>query len=158
LAFYLLTCEHLTTEGLYRLPTAYAITDLGWQSKAKRFQAAFEVLLEEEFVKYDHEFQVVLLPNALAWQAPTNPNQITAAVRKIRDDVPLETPLLKELASLAARLAPRLAQALREAFPDALQQSPTPAPSLQSQPSGGMGLSASAGGHLGDLDDEGVRF
>lgn len=81
-ALYLLTNPHRTTEGLYRLPLAYATADLRW--KAGRVERALEVLIASDFVRYDVQAQVVWIVKALAWQSPTNPNQVKGAARVLR--------------------------------------------------------------------------
>jgi hypothetical protein len=100
-ALYLLTCPHRTTEGLFRLPIEYAATDLGWP--ARRFAKALGELVADGFIEHDPDAQVVLIVNALKWQAPQNPNQATAAVRVLRT-LPA-TPLLTRLYQLAEQFS-----------------------------------------------------
>jgi hypothetical protein len=131
LAFYLLTCEHRTTEGLYRLPLAYVAEDLGWpQAKvAKRFQ----VLVAAGFVEHDPNAQVVLIVKALERQRP-NPNQAIAAIKKLR--LLPQTPLRRRFYALAEASSPALAEAMREAFGEGFGEwlgdplTPTPAPAF----------------------------
>jgi hypothetical protein len=137
-AFYLLTSSHRTTEGLFRLPLEYARTDMRWTMK--RFEGAFAKLLAAGFIEHDREAQVVLLVNALKWQAPANPNQIKAAVKAVAE-LPA-SPLLIRLLALAVTHCQPFAQALRERFPEQLGQpfaqllgqpvanTPSPSPSL----------------------------
>jgi hypothetical protein len=109
-AFYLLTCPHRTTEGLFRLPLAYAWEDMGWP--AKRFEKAFKQLIANDFVEYDYDARVCLIVNALVYQQPENPNQVTAAMKAIRE-LPA-TPLLDRLLVVAETHSQRLAKALCE--------------------------------------------
>ena len=94
LALYLLTCEHRTTEGLYRLPVEYMAADLSGADglgcdlagawSPERVRAALARLSADGFVSYDHAARVVFLPRALAYQAPENPNQRKAAIKSLR--------------------------------------------------------------------------
>ncbi len=105
LALYLLTCAHRNIAGCYRLPRAYAQEDLRWGSE--QFAAAFEPLCTEGFCEYDEDARVVLITQALAYDAPENPNQRKAAVRQLQE-LPA-TPLLGRLRALAEEYAPPLA-------------------------------------------------
>lgn len=143
-ALYLLTCPHRTTEGLFRLPLAYAVTDLGWTER--RFDKAFACLVADGFVEYDNDASVCWIVNALKWQAPGNPNQAKAAVRALQQ-LP-QTPLLNRFAAVGSTLSKHLAEGLREGFPEGFADPPTPAPPpTHSDVSGGMSRSASASVH-----------
>lgn len=126
-AFYLLTCRHRNTEGLYYLPLDYGRTDLKWP--AKRFRRAFGQLTTAGFVEYDEDAQVVLVIRALEWQAPANPNQVKAAVKAIRELPP--TPLLNRFRTIAGTLCEPLAEALTEAFGKPVSNTPSPSPAPQ---------------------------
>lgn len=142
LALYLLTCEHRTCEGLYRLPKGYIMEDLGWTSE--RLAEPFQELLAEGFIKYDGRARVVLICNALDYQAPENPNQEKAAI-KLLSDLP-ETSLFEAFLSLAERyaqpFAQRLLERLPERFPERMGQGygkpplPSPPPPAPSSPPG----------------------
>lgn len=112
-ALYLLTNEHRTSEGIYRLPLEYGATDRRWPMK--RFSRAFDVLVAENFVEYDPDAQVVLIVNALKWQQPGNPNQKKGAMRKLLA-LP-RTPLLKRFEELTLIHAPDLHQFLSKEAP-----------------------------------------
>jgi len=112
LALYLLTCEHRRAEGLFRLPKAYMLEDLGWVPE--RLAKPFAELLENGFLAYDDDAQVVLIRRALKYQAPENDSQVTAALRHL-DDLP-DTPLTSEFQRLAERFCERLAKRLPEGF------------------------------------------
>lgn len=108
LGLYAQTCEHRTTEGLYRLPLAYVAADLGWPIKT--VEQKFADLQTTGYVKYDVRAEVLLLLDALEVQAPKTPDQVTGAMRRLKT-VP-STPLLLDLHDLASRNAPALAEAL----------------------------------------------
>lgn len=138
LALYLLTCEHRATEGLYRLPKAYVMADLGWPGS--RLSVAWNELVEDGFVEYDAAAQVVLIPKALSRQQPANPNAVKAAVKAV-EGLP-QTVLLQRLYGLAERFSERFAEGLRERFPEEVLKplpqewtdppAPTPAPTPRS--------------------------
>lgn len=122
LALYLLTCEHRTTEGLFRLPKAYIAADLGWTME--RLAKPFAKLLDDGFIKYDAAVSVMLLTNALKWNPTENPNQAKAVLKSI-SELP-ETPLLSEFKQLAERFDKRLAEQLAERYGEPPTPSPTP--------------------------------
>lgn len=113
-AFYLLTCEHRTLEGLFRLPLEYAVADLRWP--AKRFKRAFHELQRAGFVAYDQEQQVCLIEKALKWQAPVNGNQATAGARAVKH-IP-DGPLRLRWLRVVERESEHLAKALRKELPE----------------------------------------
>lgn len=136
-AFYVLTCEHRTTEGLFRMPIEYAIADMRWP--ARRFKRAFHELQRCGFIAYDQDAHVLLIEKALQWQSPENPNQVKAAIKALASLPP--SPLLRRFAALAQTYSERLAVAMREEFPEvfgepfaegfdqAFAESPSPPPS-----------------------------
>lgn len=133
LALYLLTCPHRTTEGLYRLPLAYARDDLGWSPQPlgkglpERLRQALAELLASDFCSYDDTAQVVLIHKALKHQAPENHNQVTSALRMLEDLPP--TPLTSTFKRLAERFCKRLAERLPEGFAQPIAHPPSPSPS-----------------------------
>jgi hypothetical protein len=120
--FYLLTNEHRSTEGLYRLPLAYGATDMRWPMK--RFKRAFDALVTCNFVEYDGDAQVVLIVKALAWQQPANPNQRKSAAKKIKA-LP-DTPLLKRFEQLVRTHTPGFGEWLDKEFPNLFQTAGEP--------------------------------
>jgi len=122
LALYLLTCEHRTTEGLFRLPKAYIAADLGWTME--RLAKPFAKLLDDGFIKYDEAVSVMLLTNALKWNPTENPNQAKAVLKSIAE-LP-ETPLLSDFKQLAERFDKRLVEQLAERYGEPPTPSPTP--------------------------------
>ena len=126
LALYLLTCQHRTVEGLFRLPKGYIMEDLGWTEQ--RLAKPFGQLLRDGFIEYDSRARLCLIVNALEYQAPENPNQITAAL-KILDDLP-RSALFARLLQQAERLCQPLAERLREGLPERFGKPPAPALTL----------------------------
>ena len=147
LAMYLLTSPHRNTEGLYYLPLGYIETDLDWGSDrvsdtvcdrvsdrvSHRVSNALSQLEAEGFVEYDYEARVVFLVNALRYQPPVGPKQITGAVRALRD-IP-ETPLFQRLHEKAIQYAIGYAKGLaieyreRLGIPNTIALTPSPSPS-----------------------------
>lgn len=109
LGLYVQTCEHRTTEGLYRLPPAYVAADLDWPTRT--VEAKLADLECAGFIKYDTKAQVLLLRDALEVQPPATEKQITGAIARLRN-VPA-TPLLLDLCDLAEAHASGLAEAIR---------------------------------------------
>lgn len=118
LALYLLSCRHRTLEGLFKLSKAYIADDLGWT--AERLAQPFADLVADDFIRYDEQAKVVMIVKALEYQAPQNPNQVKAAIRKL-DDIP-ETPLLADLLDAAQSLAQRSGKQFHEQFAQAVWQ------------------------------------
>lgn len=116
LALYLLTCEHRTTEGIFRLPKAYICGDLGWDMG--RIEEAFSGLIKEGFIAYDDQAQVVLLKKALKWQRPETSNHMKAAVKAL-SELP-ETHLFAEFLAICKDLAPSFYEYITRAMPDAI--------------------------------------
>jgi len=126
LALYLLTCEHRTLEGLFRLPMGYIQADLGWS--AERLAEPFAQLLRDGFIEYDATVRVCLVVNALSYQSPENPNQVAAGL-KVLEELP-ETCLFARLFEQAQRCSQRFAEGLAQRFPERLGQPPAPALAL----------------------------
>ena len=114
MALYFLTCDHRSTEGLYYLPPAYIPADLGWT--AKRSERAALAVEQSGLVRYDRDNRVCLIVKALKWQAPANPNQVKAALRRL-STVP-GSPLWSVFVELADRYCEPFSERLRERFPE----------------------------------------
>lgn len=142
LALYILTCHHRTSEGLFRLPKAYAREDMEWSQE--RFEEGFRELLEVGFIDYDETARVVLIRKALKYQQPANENVAKSAVDKLKE-LP-ETRLWQEFRQLAEQYSEHLGKQLREQFgePQALALPPAHAPAQES-PDGDA--AASVNGH-----------
>lgn len=130
LALYILTCPHRTTEGLFRLPKAYAMDDLRWSSQ--RFAKPFQQLLTDGFIKYDEDASICWIVNALKWQSPENPNQARAAAKALVS-LP-KTPLLREFLTVAQTLCERLMKELPEGLAEGIGKPPSPSPSPSPTP------------------------
>jgi len=137
LAFYLLTCEHRTVEGLFRLPAAYIAEDTGWS--LDRIEAAFRTLERDGFVERDSASKMVLVVNALRFQKPANANGVHAAISKLRD-LP-STPLLGRLLAIATVECEPLATAILNAFPHVENNGCPPVEAIRA----GAGVGAGAG-------------
>lgn len=139
LALYILTCPHRTTEGLFRLPKQYICADLGWDMEA--LAKPFARLIQDGFIEYDEENQVMFICKALKYQRPDNPNQQQAAINKLSQLPP--TPLWPKFLAAAQAYAEPFAQALHKAFPQAMAKdighsltlAPTPTPAPAPAPS-----------------------
>lgn len=108
-ALYLLTGQHRTFEGIYKLPLMYAAGDLGWN--LARVKKCMRGLEGHGFVKYDDAAQVVWIIKALKAQSP-NENQCRAAVRKIAD---LPRPkFYDDFLTVSRNLCPKLGEAFDE--------------------------------------------
>ncbi len=122
LGLYLLTCEHRTVEGLFRLPKAYICGDLQWLPE--RLPKPFGQLLADGFVMYDETTSVMFLPNALQYQKPANPNMVKAAVKAVAA-LP-RSALDQHFYATAERLCKPLAERLPERFSEPPSLAPTP--------------------------------
>jgi hypothetical protein len=97
LALYLLTNPHRNLEGLYVLPIDYVVADLRWPRR--RVLKAMAVLTRDGFLLADEATDVLLLRNALRYQAPANDSVREGALSRLRD-LP-KTPLFFEFVKLA---------------------------------------------------------
>ncbi|MDA0184119.1 hypothetical protein OJ997_27670 [Solirubrobacter phytolaccae] len=131
-AFYLMTCTHRTSEGLFFLPGAYASADLGWTPE--RFGEALSELLRHGFVEYDRTADVCLLVDALVWQAPAHGNAVKAAVKALRElpQTPLLGRLYRRCVEIGGDGCERFRQGLIEGFAESLGEgiAEPPSPSL----------------------------
>lgn len=110
LALYLLTSPHRNIAGLYRLPKAYLVEDLGWTME--RLTQPLAELLGEGFVEYDEDARVILIVKSLEYDAPANENQVTGVIKQL-SELPA-TPLLTRLQRLSEQFCKPLAQPLAE--------------------------------------------
>lgn len=85
LVLYLLTCQHGTIAGVFRVPDGYACEDLQWT--AERVAKAFQETLNKGFANRCETTKWVWVFKFLEWNPPENPNQFKAA-RKIAQSVP----------------------------------------------------------------------
>jgi hypothetical protein len=85
LALYLLTCQHGTIAGVFRVPDGYACEDLQWSSE--RVCQGFANLQENGFATRCEATKWVWVSKFLEWNPPENPNQRKSAI-KIAQSVP----------------------------------------------------------------------
>ena len=119
-ALYLLTSKHRSLEGIYHLPWEYVAGDRKWPMK--RLERAVEVLLNDEFIEYDEDAQVVLIVNALKAQSPSTKNHMIGAVRKLRALPPngLMNRFLEQARCHAPAFAEFMAKEMPEVFAHAM--------------------------------------
>jgi hypothetical protein len=114
LAAYTLTCEHRNLEGLYRLPLTYIAADLGWGGgKVKR---VLDRLIEDGFLMYDADAEVVFVCKSLKYQAPKNERQVKGAVNVLMEVPPnrLHEAFMEAVQSYAPALAEALSNGYRK--------------------------------------------
>lgn len=85
LALYLLSCSHSNMAGCFRLPLAYAVEDLGWDSE--RLSNGFKTLSELGWVKRCDKSGWTWICKFHIWNKPDNPN-MRKAIGKLIDFVP----------------------------------------------------------------------
>jgi hypothetical protein len=85
LACYLLSCQHGTLVGVFRLPDAYVAEDLGWGSE--RVSEGFAELFQKGFANRCGTSKWVWVRKHLEWNPLENPNQCKCA-RKIVEQIP----------------------------------------------------------------------
>ncbi len=79
LVMYLLTCQHGTIAGVFRVPDGYATEDLQWT--VERVLAAFAELHRKGFANRCETTKWVWVVKFLEWNPPENPNQRKSAVK-----------------------------------------------------------------------------
>ncbi len=79
LVLYLLTCQHCTAIGAFRLPDLYAVEDLQWD--VERVLEGFEELFQKGFATRDERSKWVVIRKFLTWNPIENPNQAIAAAK-----------------------------------------------------------------------------
>jgi hypothetical protein len=114
LGVYLLTSPHRSLEGLFWLPKPYILGDLRWD--AERLAEPFAKLLADGFIDYEETVEVLLMPKALKYQAPSNPNMVTAALKRIQ--IVPACRLDEDFQAAASRYCERLAKRLHELLPE----------------------------------------
>lgn len=110
LFFYLLTCPHGNILGLYVLKEGYACEDL--KSFPKDFRKDLAKLIEMGLIEYDFNVSVVFIKNFLKHNPITNPNQIKAVIKLIKE-LP-KTQLIQRLKGLIKGLPEGLLEGLSE--------------------------------------------
>lgn len=110
LALYLLTSPHKNLLGLFVLNKLYICADLGWDTK--RLGKPFAKLLQDGFIKYDEESELLLLVNFMKHNPLENGNQVKAAISLLRE-LP-KSPLWQDLKQLLEPFAKPFAEPLLE--------------------------------------------
>lgn len=110
LALYLISSPHTNLLGCFVVPKLYIMADLAWSEK--QLEKPFAKLLAAGFLRYDSATGLLLIVNYLRHNPLENPNQVTAAVRKL-DELPT-SPLLEELWLLLEQLGEPLLQPLMQ--------------------------------------------
>ena len=113
LALYLLTNEHRTQEGFYRLAKATIADEIQWQPE--RLEAALARVQRDGFARYDEVARIVLVRKALKYHAPHGPKSIKGAVNAIKRTKGSPA-LFADLLALADDYAPDLAAAIRAEY------------------------------------------
>lgn len=80
LALYLLTCQHGTIAGVFRVPDGYACEDLQWD--AQRVTEGFANLHAKGFATRCEASKWVWVRKFMEWNPPENPNQRKAAAKQ----------------------------------------------------------------------------
>ncbi|MER9755410.1 hypothetical protein NKJ46_18470 [Mesorhizobium sp. M0166] len=83
LYIYLLTCEHQSSAGCFRLPDAYAAENLNWP--IERVQAARTPLVVCELVAHDPETFEYFIPRWFRHNQTTNPKHLQGVMRLISE-------------------------------------------------------------------------
>ena len=110
---YLLTGPHTNgCPGLYNIGMAALAENLGWSPEL--FRIPFQELLNKGMVKYDSEAHVILIPRALHYDPPDNPN-VVKHWAKSYDEIP-ECGLKGEFYHILKQYLEGLEKRLQERF------------------------------------------
>jgi hypothetical protein len=126
LVMYLLTCQHGTIAGVFRVPDGYACEDLQWA--VERVSAAFAELLRKGFANRCETTKWVWVAKFLEWNPPENPNQRKAGAkiaRSVPDDCAWKLDFMRVCGpSLGIEPMPEVnpSQTLREGLPNQEQK------------------------------------
>lgn len=82
---YMLTCEHQTSAGCYRLPDAYAAADLRWP--VERYQRALSELIGSGLIVHDPAASVVMVTRWFRFNSPMNEKHLKG-IRHILERLP----------------------------------------------------------------------
>jgi hypothetical protein len=85
---YILTSEHQTSAGCYRLPDAYAAADLHWP--LERYQKARAELAKAELIRFDANASVLMVTRWFRFNPPMNPSHLKG-IRHVLDRLPSQT-------------------------------------------------------------------
>ena len=81
LYLYLLTCQHQTSAGCYRLPDGYACADLRWSPD--RLAKARQQLIAADLILFDAECSVVMITRWFKHNPPMNESHLIGIERVI---------------------------------------------------------------------------
>ncbi|MER9200476.1 hypothetical protein NKH74_14815 [Mesorhizobium sp. M0933] len=101
LLLFLLTSEHQTSAGCFRMPDAYAAADLGWQTD--RMQAARQQLVEGGLLAFDSVTDEYFVTGWFGHNKPMNSSHQKSIVRVVAE---MESDVVREIAE--AELQPVL--------------------------------------------------
>lgn len=82
---YLLTSEHQTSAGCYRLPDAYAAADLRWP--VERYEQARSELVKAGLIRFDAAASVLMITRWFRFNPPMNPKH-HQGIRHILERLP----------------------------------------------------------------------
>ena len=97
LYLYLLTCEHQTSGGTFKLKDGYATDDLKWD--VHRYVTAREQLIEADLVRFDAAASIVLIARWFKHNCPMNESHFRG-VEKLLLKLPSEALKQEALQSL----------------------------------------------------------
>jgi hypothetical protein len=80
---YVLTCEHQSSAGCFRLPDAYAAADLGWNEQ--ELEKARAALITAELLVHDPATEEYFVPRWFKHNPGTNPKHRSGIVRIISE-------------------------------------------------------------------------
>ncbi|RQD70885.1 MAG: hypothetical protein D5S01_10110 [Halanaerobium sp. MSAO_Bac5] len=112
-AIYLLTNQHRNTEGIYELNKGFIVSELKMDEEV--VDTCLEVLISEDFIRYDKNNFVVMITNCLKFHPINNPNHQKAALKKL--EMLPNSYLLHDFLIKAARYCPTFEEFLLENFP-----------------------------------------
>ena len=90
---YVLTCQHQTSAGCFKLPDAYVMADLGWS--AEKLSNARAPVVEAGLLLHDPETDEYFVPRWFRHNPGKNPNHRKGIVRLISE---LESDLIRQVA------------------------------------------------------------
>jgi len=82
---YLLTCQHTSGIGCFRMPVGYISIDLG--IPIETVSKGFDQLYRKGFLEYDKPSEYILIPEFLRWNPISNPNSAKARAKEF-DAIP----------------------------------------------------------------------
>ena len=127
--FHLLTTPYSTPFGLYKCSIASLADEMRWH--IERYEKAFMEAFREGFVKHDERHLVILIPNFLKYNPPSNPN-VLKGWKKIWIEIP-ECKLKYEWYQILKSLTKGFGKGFNEALWEALPKGPLKGMPIQEQ-------------------------